>query len=393
MTLPLSLIALAIASFGIGTTEFVIMGLLPEVAGDLNVTIPAAGLLIGGYALGVTFGSPVMAVLLGRVPRKRALLMLMGIFILGNALCAVAPTYGLLMAARLLTALCHGTFFGIGAVVATELVPPHQRSRAVSIMFSGLTLANVLGVPLGTALGEGLGWRAGFWAIVPIGCAAALAIWRWLPTTADRPGGSLAREVRVLGRSAVLLPMVTSGLVSASLFATFTYVAPLLENVSGVTPHGVTVVLLLFGLSITAGNLLGGRLADWRQVAAMIGLTGLMAVVLVLLAAAVVAPVSAAVGVMAWGFVTFACASPLQTRVVDGAVGAPSLASVVNQSAFNCGNALGAWAGGRALVDGTSYAHLPLLSAAIAALALCTALCDAGLSRRRAAAAAFAPAE
>lgn len=393
MTLPLSLIALAIASFGIGTTEFVIMGLLPEVAGDLHVTIPAAGLLIGGYALGVTFGSPVLAVLLGRVPRKRALLVLMAMFVMGNLLCAVAPSYRLLMVARLLTALCHGTFFGIGAVVATELVPPHRRSRAVAVMFSGLTLANVLGVPLGTALGQGLGWRACFWAIVPIGCAAALAIWRWLPATADRPGGSLAREIRVIGRQAVILPMVTSALVSASLFATFTYVAPMLEGAAGVSPRGVTIVLLLFGLGITAGNLVGGRLADWRQLTATIGLTGLMAVTLVLLAAAVSSPVSAGVGVMAWGFVSFACASPLQTRVVDGAVGAPGLASVVNQSAFNCGNALGAWLGGRALVEGMSYAHLPLLSAGIAALALGTGLCDALLSRRRAATAAFAPAE
>ncbi len=386
MTLPLSLIALAVASFGIGTTEFVIMGLLPEVAADLRVTIPTAGLLIGGYALGVTFGSPLMAALLARVPRKRALLALVSLFTVGNLACALAPSYGLLMAARLLTALCHGTFFGIAAVVATTLVPPKQRSRAVAVVFSGLTLANVLGVPFGTALGQALGWRASFWAIVPIGCLAGVAIWRWVPVVAVQAGSSFLRELRALGRAAVLLPMLTSTLVSASLFATFTYLAPLLETVTGVSPRGVTLVLLVFGLGITAGNFGGGRLADWRQMGAVIGLTGAMTVVLVGLAGLVgLSPAAAAAGVVAWGAVTFACAAPLQTRVVDGAVGAQSLASVLNQSAFNAGNALGAWVGGRALVEGLSYGSLPLVSAGLAGLALTVGLIDATVSRRAAA--------
>ncbi len=393
MKLPMSLIALAIASFGIGTTEFVIMGLLPEVAGDLHVTIPAAGLLIGGYALGVTFGSPIMAMLMSGLTRKKALLLLVGVFVLGNFLCAIAPTYGLLMAARLLTALCHGTFFGIGAVVATTLVAPEHRSRAVSILFSGLTLANVLGVPLGTALGQYAGWRATFLAIVPIGIAAAIAIWRWLPNTPNQGGGSLAREIRALGKAAVILPMLVSTLVSASLFATFTYVAPLLETDSGISAGGVTVVLLMFGVGITLGNLLGGRLADWRQLPSIIGLTATLALTLVVLSLVVFSPVGAAIGITAWGFMHFAVCSPLQTRVVDGAVGAPNLASVLNQSAFNCGNALGAWVGGQALLAGVPYAKLPLLSAALAVVALGVVLCDGLLSRRKAAAGLLAPAE
>ena len=383
MKLPMSLIALAIASFGIGTTEFVIMGLLPDVARDLNVSIPAAGLLIGGYALGVTFGSPIMAALLSGMRRKLALLLLIGLFVLGNLLCAVAPTYGLLLAARLLTSLCHGTFFGIGAVVATTLVPPRQRAMAISIMFSGLTLANVLGVPFGTALGQWAGWRMSFWAIVPIGIAAALAIGRWLPASTVLQPTRLGQEIRVLGRPAVLLPMLVSVLMSASLFATFTYVTPLLETVAGVSPHGVTLVLVLFGVGMTAGNLIGGRLAGWRQLTSMLGLGAVLILVLIVFSLVVTAPLPAAVIVAGWGLVHLAGTVPLQSRVVDGAVGAPNLASVLNQSAFNLGNAIGAWLGGQALLGGLSYAQLPLLSAILAGCGLLILALDGFLSRRR----------
>lgn len=386
--LPLSLYALAIASFGIGTTEFVIMGLLPDVAHDLGVTIPAAGLLIGGYALGVTFGGPVMAALLSGISRKTSLLWLVAIFVLGNALCAVAPTYGLLMAARLLTALSHGTFFGIGAVVATTLVPPAKRSLAIAIMFSGLTLANVLGVPAGTALGQVAGWRAAFWAIVPIGIMAGLAIWRWLPASTITTRTRLVQEIGILMRPAVALPMLVSVLASASLFATFTYVTPLLETAAGFSARGVTTVLVLFGLGITAGNLIGGRLGDWRQSTALIGLTATLVVVLLVFAAVLASPVAAAVMVVVWGSVHFACGSPLQGRVVDAARDAPNLASVLNQSAFNLGNALGAAIGARALESGVPYAQLPYFSAGLAVLALGIVVVDAGLSRRRS---AFSP--
>ncbi len=383
--LPLSLYALAIASFGIGTTEFVIMGLLPDVAQDLDVTIPAAGMLIGGYALSVTFGSPIMAALLSAVSRKTALLLLVGLFILGNILCALAPNYGLLMAARVLTALCHGTFFGIGAVVATTLVPASKRSLAISIMFSGLTLANVLGVPAGTALGQVAGWRATFWAIVPIGLLAAFAIWRWLPKTATTTRSRFRQEVRILAKPAVLLPMLVSVLASASLFATFTYIAPLLETISGISARGVTLVLVLFGIGITGGNLMGGRLGDWRQVTALAGITSTLVLILVALGFAAASPWPATLMVVVWGFVHFACGSPLQGRVVDAASDAPNLASVLNQSAFNLGNAVGAAIGAQALRIGFSYADLPYFSAALAALALGVVLIDGGLSRRRSA--------
>ncbi len=382
MTFPLALVALMIAAFSIGTSEFVITGLLPDVAGDLGVSIPRAGLLVTGYALGVTFGSPVMAVALARLPRRPALLGLVAIFVIGNAACALAPTYGLLMAARVLTALCHGTFFGIGALVATQIVPPGQRSRAIALLFAGLTLANVLGVPGGTALGQWLGWRATFWAIVPIGFVAAAALAVWLPRLPGDAGGRGWREVAVLARPQVALAMLASALVSGGLFATFTYITPLLENVGGLSPQRVTIALLLFGLGTTVGMLLGGRLADWRQIPALAGM--LTALVAASIALGLVAGIGwAAMALLPfWGATMFGCGPALQTRVVDHSTGAPTLASALNQSAFNLGNAGGAWLGASALVAGVPLSGLPYLTAALAAGALATVLVAARLERR-----------
>ena len=219
----LPILALALASFGIGTTEFVIMGLLPDVALDLGVSLPDAGLLVTGYALGVTFGAPFLAIATARMDRRRALLLLISIFILGNFLCAIAPDYWLLMAARVVTAFCHGAFFGLGAVVASNLVAPHKRVQAIALMFSGLTLANVLGVPFGTALGQELGWRSTFWAVVAIGVVAASALYVALPRQIAASTGSLWLEAKSLGKKQVLLAMLISVLASASLFSVFTY--------------------------------------------------------------------------------------------------------------------------------------------------------------------------
>ncbi len=382
MKLSLPLVALMLAAFGIGTTEFVITGLLPDVAKDLNVAVPRAGLLITGYALGVAFGSPIIAVLLAPVARRTALLALIGIFIAGNAACALAPTYEALMAARVLTALCHGTFFGIGAVVATQVVPPGQRAQAIALMFSGLTLANVLGVPGGTAIGQWLGWRAAFWAIVPIGLAAAAALALWLPKLAGDTGGRGFRELAVLGRPQVALGMLASALVSAGLFATFTYVTPLLEDVGHLSPHVVTWALLLFGLGITGGMLVGGRMADWGQVRALVVLLSVLigsSVVLCWVSGSGIAMVAL---LPLWGAAMFGCGPPLMTRVVDHAAGAPTLASALNQSAFNLGNAAGAWVGAAALLRGMSLSGLPLITAVLAGGSLATVLVSARLTRR-----------
>ena len=380
--MPLPLLALAVASFGIGTTEFVIMGLLPNLSQDLGVSIPAAGMLVSGYALGVTFGAPLVAIATARLPRKTALLVLMGVFILGNLLCAVAPNYTLLMLARILTALCHGAFFGIGAVVATNLVPRKQRARAISLVFSGLTLANVLGVPFGTALGQAFGWRAAFWAIVPIGLIAAGAIAWLLPPQQTGQPGKLLREFSVLRKPQVWLAMSMSVLSSVSLFSVFTYITPLLEHVTGLPPHDVTWVLLLFGVGITIGNLAGGRLADWRPTATLMAILGLLAIVLAAFSFTSHWLYPAVFTVMAWGMLSFAPGAALQGRVVDQARQAPNLASTLNQSAFNLGNAGGAWIGGAVLTAGVPYSGLPWVGAAVAVAALGLAALSATLDRR-----------
>jgi DHA1 family inner membrane transport protein len=375
------LMALAVAAFGIGTSEFIIMGLLPNLSEDFHVSIPKAGVLVTGYALSVTIGAPIVAIATAKLERKMALLLLMGVFTLGNFACAVAPTYNLLFAARVLTALCHGAFFGIGSVVAANLVPRNQRAQAIALMFSGLTLANVLGVPAGTALGQAYGWRSAFWAIVPIGMLAAGAVFFLVPSQPAGSGG-LLHEFRVLRKPQVLLVLAMSVLTSASLFCVFTYIAPMLEAVTLVSPHTVTLTLLLFGVGITIGNLLGGALSDWRPMAFLIGalLTLIGSLISLYYAEPHVLP--AIVMILLWGAIQFAAGAPLQSRIVDHAAAAPNLASTLNQGAFNFGNATGASLGGMMLTAGCTYRQLPLASVGVTLITLALALFSARLDRK-----------
>lgn len=368
----ISLVALAVAAFGIGTSEFIIMGLLPNLSTSFDVSIPRAGLLVSGYAISVTLGSPVVALATARMERKRALLMLMGIFTLGNFACAMAPTYNLLFAARVLTALCHGAFFGIGSIVAANMVERQQRSQAIALMFSGLTLANVLGVPAGTALGQAFGWRASFWAIVPIGLAALVAIGTLVPQQVSEDT-HLMRELRLLRQPQVLITLALSTFSSISLFCVLTYVAPMLEQVTGISPHGVTLVLLVFGVGITIGNLVGGWLSDWRQMPSVIGLMVLLMSVLAALFFAERFALPCVIALLVWGLASFAAGAPLQARVVDKAHGA-NLAATLNQGAFNLGNALGASLGGLMISAGWGYRSLPWASMAVTGTGLLLAL-------------------
>lgn len=363
-----SLLALTAAAFGIGTTEFIIMGILPELAHDFSVSIPKAGTLVSGYALSVTIGSPLVALALGRMDRRRALLLLMSLFTLGNTLCALAPGFGTLLAARILTALCHGSFFGIASVLAANLVEKNERAQAIALMFSGLTLANILGVPAGTALGLAFGWRAAFWSLVPIG-AAAIALLVWLIPSQQPEPSHLRDELRRVLTLPVQLVLMLSTLSSIAMFCVLTYIAPILEFVTGLSPHAVTWVLVLFGIGITIGNLLGGWLADRRQMAVILG--GITLLVLVFLAMPAAAPhrLAAISTVFAWGLIHFAAAAPFQARIVEKSENA-NLASSLNQSAFNFGNALGASIGGLALTHGLGYRELPYVSAAVACCAL-----------------------
>ena len=253
-----------LSSFAIGTTEFVIMGLLPEISADLSVTIPQAGWLVTGYALAVAIGAPIMAVSTAHLRRRSTLIMLMGFFILGNLLCAIAPGYWVLMIARIVTALCHGAFFGIGSVVAASLVAEDRKARAVALMFTGLTLANVLGVPLGTAIGHAFGWRAPFWIVTLLGVASLTGLMLVLPKGEEVRQDSLAREISALRGLGLWLSLLTTVFFAAAMFTLFTYIAPLLRDVTGVSQRRVTWTLLSMGIGLTIGNLIGGKLADWR---------------------------------------------------------------------------------------------------------------------------------
>ncbi|SDI67536.1 MFS transporter [Pseudomonas panipatensis] len=368
--MPTSLLVLALSAFAIGTTEFVIMGLLPDVAGDLGVSIPTAGWLVSGYAFGVAIGAPIMALLTARLPRKRALLMLMGIFILGNFLCAVAANYGLLMVARIVTALCHGAFFGIGSVVAASLVPANRKASAVALMFTGLTLANVLGVPLGTALGQASGWRSTFWVVTAIGVLALIGLWRILPSGHDEEALDLRQEAAALRSGPLWLALATTVLFSAAVFALFTYVAPLLGEVTRVSPRGVTWTLVLIGVGLTVGNILGGRLADWRLGTTLAGVFAAMALVSAALSWTSQALIPAEITLFLWAAAAFAAVPALQVNVVRVGQAAPNLVATLNIGAFNVGNALGAWIGGSVIDHGLGLTRVPLAAAVLALLAL-----------------------
>ncbi|RDJ00533.1 MFS transporter [Dyella solisilvae] len=380
----LALLALSVAAFAIGTTEFVIMGLLPEVAADLKVSIPSAGLLVSGYALGVAAGAPVLAALTARMERRNALLLLLGLFILGNALCAVAPNYGVLMVARVVAAFCHGSFFGIGAVVASHLVPRGQAARAIALMFTGLTLANVLGVPFGTFLGQWAGWRATFMAVTGLGVVAAIAVWRLVPASPGLPSPHMGRELRVLRQPQVLLALAMTVLGFGGVFTVFTYIAPILQQVSQVSAGATGWVLILFGVGTTVGNMLGGRLADWRLMPSLSGVLVVLSLVMLAFAWTMHSTVAAIVTVFVWGVAAFATVAPLQMRVVQQASEGPHLASTLNIAAFNLGNAMGAFIGGAMIDLGLGLPSVSVAGAVVTLLGLLVTLISAALERRRA---------
>lgn len=382
--MPLALFALTAGAFGIGVTEFVIMGLLLEVGTDLGVSISTAGLLISGYALGVVAGAPVLTVLTGRWSRKHVLLGLMVIFTLGNVGCALAPTYGTLMAARVLTALSHGTFFGVGSVVATGLVPADKRASAIAIMFTGLTVANILGVPLGTWLGQSLGWRSTFWAVAVIGVLAVAVIALFVPRDEVAPEASDWRaDLRALGRRPVLLGLLTTVLGFAGVFTVFTFIAPLLTRLSGFSPSAVSPILLVFGGGLVVGNLVGGRLADRRLVPAIIGTLAVLALVLFGMTFVLHDRVLTVIAVGLFGAAAFATVPPLQMWVLEKAQGAgQSLASSLNIGAFNLGNALGAWFGGVIIDRGPGLGAVTWVSALVPVSAILVVLVALRLESR-----------
>lgn len=384
---PWALYALTVGAFGIGTTEFVIMGLLLQLAGDLQVSLATAGLLISGYALGVFVGAPLLTAATSRVPRKTALLALMAIFTLGNIACALAPGYGVLMVARVVTSLAHGTFFGVGAVVATSVVPADRKASAISTMFTGLTVATLLGVPAGSWLGLHHGWRSTFWAVSAIGLIAMVVIALFVSAKEAGSGNavSLREELKVLKRVQVLLGLAATVLGFAGVFVVFTFVQPLLTRVSGFSEAGMSAVLLVFGVGMIVGNIVGGRWADRAPVRALLGSLALLAGVLALMGFAMHSQVLAALFVGLLGAAGFATVSPLQLRVLSKAEGAgQNMASSLNIAAFNLGNALGAWLGGAVIAHGPGLATLPWAAAVLTVGGLAVAWASVRLEARAA---------
>ncbi|MDA4892745.1 MFS transporter [Streptomyces sp. MS2A] len=381
--MPLGLVALAIGAFGIGLTEFVIMGLLPDVARDFAVSEATAGWLISGYALSVVVGALGLTAATTRLPRKPVLLGLVVLFIVGNALTAVAPDYGLAMAGRIIAALCHGAFFGIGAVVAAELVEPARKGRAIALMFTGLTAANVLGVPFGTFLGQQLGWRSTFWAIVAIGVVAFLGIALLVPAPREPAAPvSLRGELRAFRSAQVWLSLGVTVLAYGGMFGAFTYIAYTLTEVSGFASTAVPWLLVLFGLGLVVGNAVGGRLADRSIDGTLLAFIALLVVVLAAFGAlAGSQPATIVILVLMGGF-GFGTVPGLQSRIMTYAGGAPTLASGANIGAFNVGNALGAWAGGVGIAAGLGYTSPIWIGAAITASSLVLMAIAAVLARR-----------
>ncbi|MGA4861463.1 MFS transporter [Streptomyces lavendulocolor] len=381
--MPLALLALATAAFGIGTTEFVMMGLLPDVADDLHTSVPTAGYLVSAYAIGVVVGAPLLTALGSRVPRRRMLLLLMGLFTVGNLASALAPGFGTLVAARVLAGLPHGAFFGVGAVVAARLVREGRQARAVATMFLGLTVANVVGVPAATLLGQHLGWRATFLVVTGIGLAAMAALAALVPDIPVDGGRSLGRELRALGDRQVLLGLLTAVFGFAGVFAVYSYLASMTTEVMGLGESSVTLVLALFGIGMTLGALAAGPLTDRALRPTLYGSLAALALALVAFRLTLHVPWAALVLVVVLGAVGFMTTTPLQMLVMDKARHAPTLASASNHSAFNLANAGGAWLGGAAVTAGWGWSSPALVGAALAVTGLAVAV-TAGLLDRTA---------
>jgi DHA1 family inner membrane transport protein len=381
--MPIGLIALALGGFGIGLTEFVIAGLLPEVATDFQVNEAAAGWLISGYALAVVVGALGLTAAVTRLPRKPVLLGLMVLFIAGNAVSALAPTYEVMLSGRILAALCHGAFFGIGSVVAAGMVAPEKRASAIAIMFTGLTAANVLGVPFGTLLGQALGWRSTFWAITAIGVIALIGLAVLVPrSTEAAPSNGLLHELTAFRSGQVWLSIAVTVLGFGGMFGAFTYIAYTLTEVSGFASAAVPWLLIVFGVGMFVGNALGGRFADRALDKSLVTILAGLAVVLAAFAFVASSQLATIAALLLMGFFGFATVAGLQMRVMKYADHAPTLASGANIAAFNLGNALGAWIGGLTITAGFGYTS-PLWAGSLITVGAVIVMAFAAVTARR----------
>lgn len=367
--IPIAVIALTMAAFCIGTSEFVIMGLLVDIAQELHVTIAKAGILVSAYAMGVVIGGPLVAVLTFKLPRKATLIGLISIFTFGNILCALAPNYTSLLAARIVTSACHGTYFGIATVTAVRLVDSSHRTQAVAWVFMGTTLANMLGVPLGTAEGFHFGWRSTFWTISGLGVLSILALIIWLPRNLQSDQANPLQEFKSLSKPLVQIPLLLSALLNGALFIVYTFITPLLQTEMGLTDHGVTMVLFALGIGLPIGTYIGGKLGDTALLPSLMIIFPLIMLSLAAVHYLVGSKIPGISSLFVWNTLTFTVAPILQLMVVANAAQAPNLASTFNQSAFNLGNACGAWLGSAMLAHHYQLTDLPLASILVLATA------------------------
>lgn len=381
MKINFPLLALAIGAFAIGTTEFSPMGFLPQIAENLNISIPTAGMLITAYALGVMIGAPIMTLWFGHFSRRKALMIAMSIFTVGNILAAIAPSYWGLMGARILTSLNHGVFFGIGSIVATSVVPKDKQASAVAMMFMGLTIANIGGVPLATWVGQNIGWRMAFATIAGLGVITMLALWKALPEGAVGQRPNVKAELQVLTCKPVVLALLTTVMSAGAMFTLYTYIAPTLQNITHASPSFITMMLVLIGVGFSVGNHFGGKFADLSLTKTLTGFLLLLMTTMLLFPILAQTKMGAALALVVWGAAAFAVVPPLQMRVMAVAHEAPGLASSVNIGAFNLGNAVGAAAGGAVLSMGMSYAAVSITGAILTALALVLVLIQMKMSK------------
>ncbi len=382
--LKLAVFALALGGFGIGTNEFVAMGLLPEIAAGLHISEPTAGHMISAYALGVVIGAPLIAALTARVPRKTLLMTLMAVFALGNLATVLAPGYGSLIAARFVAGLPHGAYFGIAALVAAKLLGPGNRAKAVAYVMTGLTVATVIGVPVASWLGQALGWRSAFGLVVGIGVVTLAAIWIWLPAIGATHASSLVTELGALRRPQVWFALAVGMVGFGGMFAVYTYIATTLTDVTGMSSGWVPLALMMFGAGMVVGNMFGGRLADWSVVRSLYLTITALGLALTVFVVAAHNPVTAMALLFAIGASGSAIGPALQTRLMDVAADAQTLAAALNHSALNIANATGAWIGGLVIAAGLGYTAPAAAGAALAAIGLLILTISVVLQRKEA---------
>ncbi len=377
----LALLALSAGGFAIGTTEFVTMGLLPDIAAGIGVSIPTAGHVVSAYALGVVVGAPVIAALGARVGRKRLLLGLMLLFAIGNLASALASSYGALMAARFVSGVPHGAFFGIGAVVGAAMVPPDRRARAVALLMVGLPVANVIGVPLTTLMGQRLGWQAPYVAVSVLAVLTVAAVRLWVPKQPVGSDVNVRSELSALSRPQVWMALLVGMVGFGGMFATYSFITPTMTTLAGFSPAAVTVVLAIYGIGMTIGTLLGGRLADWKLMPSLYGSMAAILVILTFFGWAAQTKAGALVAVTLLGMSASVLVPTLQTRLMDVAHEGQSLAASLNHSTLNIANALGAWLGSVVLAAGYGYEWPSRVGAVLAAAGLVLAVVSGLMDR------------